>query len=182
MGGFISKLSALLNIELNKDARILLLGLDAAGKTTMLYKLKLGEVVSTIPTIGFNCEQLKYKNLEMTIWDVGGQTKIRRLWRHYYQNTDVLIFVVDSADRSRLEEACEELHHVLGDDLMRDVSLLVFANKCDLPTSMSASEIVSGLQLSKLRNQWFVQASNALSGDGVYEGLEWVIRRLQARA
>ena len=66
-------------------------GLDAAGKTTILYKLKLGEVVTTIPTIGFNVETVEYKNISFTVWDVGGQDKIRPLWRHYFQNTQVSI-------------------------------------------------------------------------------------------
>lgn len=70
-----------------RDMRILMLGLDAAGKTTILYKLKLGEVVSSVPTIGFNVETLEFKNIKFTVWDVGGQDKIRLLWKHYYQNT-----------------------------------------------------------------------------------------------
>ena len=88
-----------------KDVRILMVGLDAAGKTTILYKLKLGEIVTTIPTIGFNVETVEYKNISFTVWDVGGQDKIRPLWRHYYQNTQGLIFVVDSSDRDRVDEA-----------------------------------------------------------------------------
>ena len=76
-------------------------GLDAAGKTTILYKLKLGEIVTTIPTIGFNVETVEYKNIQFTVWDVGGQDKIRPLWRHYFSNTQGLIFVVDSNDRDR---------------------------------------------------------------------------------
>jgi len=83
-----------------KEMRILMVGLDAAGKTTILYKLKLGEIVTTIPTIGFNVETVEYKNISFTVWDVGGQDKIRPLWRHYFQNTQGLIFVVDSNDRS----------------------------------------------------------------------------------
>ena len=67
-----------------KKANILMLGLDSAGKTTILYKLKLDTLVTTIPTIGFNVESVKFKSLNMTIWDVGGQEKIRPLWRHYY--------------------------------------------------------------------------------------------------
>ena len=82
-----------------QEMRILMVGLDAAGKTTILYKLKLGEAVTTIPTIGFNVETVEYKNISFTVWDVGGQDKIRPLWRHYYQNTQGLIFVVDSNDR-----------------------------------------------------------------------------------
>lgn len=85
-----------------KQMRILMVGLDAAGKTTILYKLKLGEIVTTIPTIGFNVETVEYKNICFTVWDVGGQDKIRPLWRHYFQNTQGLIFVVDSNDRERI--------------------------------------------------------------------------------
>jgi len=88
-----------------KDVRILMVGLDAAGKTTILYKLKLGEIVTTIPTIGFNVETVEYKNISFTVWDVGGQDKIRPLWRHYYQNTQGVIFVDDSNDRDRVGEA-----------------------------------------------------------------------------
>jgi len=91
------------------EMRILMVGLDAAGKTTILYKLKLGEVVTTIPTIGFNVETVEYKNLSFTVWDVGGQDKIRPLWRHYYQGTNGLIYVVDSNDRDRSEDARLEL-------------------------------------------------------------------------
>ncbi|XP_023611095.1 ADP-ribosylation factor 5 isoform X2 [Myotis lucifugus] len=92
-----------------KQMRILMVGLDAAGKTTILYKLKLGEIVTTIPTIGFNVETVEYKNICFTVWDVGGQDKIRPLWRHYFQNTQGLIFVVDSNDRERVQESADEL-------------------------------------------------------------------------
>ncbi|CAG03028.1 unnamed protein product [Tetraodon nigroviridis] len=112
-----------------KEMRILMVGLDAAGKTTILYKLKLGEIVTTIPTIGFNVETVEYKNISFTVWDVGGQDKIRPLWRHYFQNTQGLIFVVDSNDRERVNEAREELARMLAEDELRDAVLLVFANK-----------------------------------------------------
>jgi ADP-ribosylation factor family len=102
MGMFFTKLFDRLTAK--KESRILMVGLDAAGKTTILYKLKLGEVVTTIPTIGFNVETVEYKNISFTVWDVGGQDKIRPLWRHYYQNTQGIIFVVDSNDRDRVAE------------------------------------------------------------------------------
>merc|ERR1711959_453887 len=92
-----------------KEMRILMLGLDAAGKTTILYKLKLGEVVASVPTIGFNMESVEYKKTKLSVWDIGGQHKIRALWRHYYENTDALIYVVDSSDTERIELAKEEL-------------------------------------------------------------------------
>ncbi|CAD7005049.1 unnamed protein product [Ceratitis capitata] len=97
-----------------KQMRILMVGLDAAGKTTILYKLKLGEIVTTIPTIGFNVETVEYKNICFTVWDVGGQDKIRPLWRHYFQNTQGLIFVVDSNDRDRINEAEKELQNMVS--------------------------------------------------------------------
>merc|ERR1712150_301448 len=111
-----------------QEMRILMVGLDAAGKTTVLYKLKLGEVVTTIPTIGFNVETVEYRNLSFTVWDVGGQDKIRKLWRYYYQGTQGVIFVIDSSDRDRIEDARQELTKILSDEEMRDATLLVFAN------------------------------------------------------
>merc|ERR1712137_1419659 len=122
-----------------KPMRILMVGLDAAGKTTTLYKLKLGEIVTTIPTIGFNVETVEYKNIAFTVWDVGGQGKIRPLWRHYYQNTTGVIYVVDSNDRERIGEAREELTKILADDELRQAVLLIFANKQDLPNAMTAA-------------------------------------------
>ncbi|MFS7979993.1 ADP-ribosylation factor 1 [Helianthus anomalus] len=130
--------------------RILMVGLDAAGKTTILYKLKLGEIVTTIPTIGFNVETVEYKNISFTVWDVGGQDKIRPLWRQYFQNTQGLIFVVDSNDRDRVVEARDELHRMLNEDELRDAVLLVFANKQDLPNAMNAAEITGKLGLHSL--------------------------------
>ncbi|ACO68927.1 predicted protein [Micromonas commoda] len=150
-------------------------GLDAAGKTTILYKLKLGEIVTTIPTIGFNVETVEYKNISFTVWDVGGQDKIRPLWRHYFQNTQGLIFVVDSNDRDRVSEARDELHRMLNEDELRDAVLLVFANKQDLPNAMTAAEITDKLGLHSIRQRhWFIQSTCATSGEGLYEGLDWL--------
>ncbi|KIM68878.1 hypothetical protein SCLCIDRAFT_1209088 [Scleroderma citrinum Foug A] len=166
----------------NKEMRILMVGLDAAGKTTILYKLKLGEIVTTIPTIGFNVETVEYKNISFTVWDVGGQDKIRPLWRHYFQNTQGIIFVVDSNDRERVSEAREELQRMLNEDELRDALLLVFANKQDLPNAMNAAEITDKLGLQALRQRtWYIQAACATSGDGLYEGLEWLATNIQRR-
>eukprot|EP00929_Paragymnodinium_shiwhaense_P076549 TRINITY_DN3937_c0_g1_i7.p2 TRINITY_DN3937_c0_g1~~TRINITY_DN3937_c0_g1_i7.p2 ORF type:complete len:182 (-),score=52.11 TRINITY_DN3937_c0_g1_i7:60-605(-) len=166
----------------SREMRILMVGLDAAGKTTILYKLKLGEVVTTIPTIGFNVETVEYKNISFTVWDVGGQDKIRPLWRHYYQGTQGLIFVVDSNDRDRVEDAREELNKMLNEDEMRDAVLLVFANKQDLPQAMPAAEVTEKLGLANMRNrQWFIQSACATTGDGLYEGLDWLSRTLSSK-
>lgn len=158
-----------------QDVRILMVGLDAAGKTTILYKLKLGEIVTTIPTIGFNVETVEYKNIKFTVWDVGGQDKLRPLWRHYFQNTNGLIFVVDSNDRERVQQARDELHKMLLEDELRDAVLLVFANKQDLPKAMSTAEVTDKLGLRALRQRlWYIQGTCATSGDGLFEGLDWL--------
>ena len=165
-----------------KEMRILMVGLDAAGKTTILYKLKLGEVVTTIPTIGFNVETVDYKNISFTVWDVGGQDKIRLLWRHYYQNTQGLIFVVDSNDRERIDDAREELHRMLSEDDLKDAVLLVFANKQDLPGAMTTPDVTDKLGLHTLRGRtWYIQATCATSGDGLYEGLDWLSRNVTGK-
>ncbi|KAA8495757.1 ADP-ribosylation factor 1 [Porphyridium purpureum] len=162
-----------------KDMRILMVGLDAAGKTTILYKLKLGEIVTTIPTIGFNVETVEYKNISFTVWDVGGQDKIRPLWRHYFQNTQGIIFVVDSNDRDRFVEAREELHKMLGEEELRNAVLLVFANKQDLPNAASTAELANALQLPNLRQRsWYIQACCATNGEGLFEGLDWLSEEL----
>lgn len=156
-----------------KDSRVILLGLDAAGKTTILYQLSLGEKIVTLPTVGFNVETVTYKNIDFTVWDVGGQDKIRGLWKHYYLGTDALIWCVDSSDRERLDMARDELHRVLSEDLLRDVKVLVFANKMDLPNAFGPSEIAEGLQLRKLQQRdWYVQQCCGTNGDGLYEGLD----------
>lgn len=164
-----------------KERRIVMVGLDAAGKTTILYKLKLGENVTTIPTIGFNVERIDYKNISFTIWDIGGQDRIRPLWRHYYQDTHAIIFVVDSADVDRVDEARDELHKILGEDQLREAVLLVLANKQDLPNALSAAELTDKLLLHQLRpsyRPWYVQACCATTGDGLCEGLEWLSKTL----
>jgi len=159
-----------------KQKRIVVLGLDAAGKTTILYKLNLNETVTTIPTIGFNVEAVKYKNINFTCWDIGGQKKIRALWHHYYHDTDAVIFVVDSNDRDRIDEAAEELHSVMTHDLLRNAVLLVYANKQDLPNSLTLATIAEKMHLhSKYRSvPWHIQATTAISGEGLYEGLDWL--------
>ncbi|XP_033846239.1 ADP-ribosylation factor 4 [Periophthalmus magnuspinnatus] len=165
-----------------KQMRILMVGLDAAGKTTILYKLKLGEIVTTIPTIGFNVETVEYKNICFTVWDVGGQDKIRPLWRHYFQNTQGLIFVVDSNDRERIAEAEEELTKMIQEDELKDAAILVFANKQDLPNAMGVSELTDKLRLHSRRDKtWHIQATCATEGTGLYEGLDWLSSELEKR-
>mmetsp|Transcript_1483 Transcript_1483/g.2221 ORF Transcript_1483/g.2221 Transcript_1483/m.2221 type:complete len:182 (-) Transcript_1483:137-682(-) len=160
-------------------AKVLMVGLDAAGKTTIAYKLKLGEVVTTIPTVGFNVEQVQYKNFSLTLWDIGGQDKIRKLWRYYYSGVNGLVFVVDSSDRDRIDLAREELQKMLEEEQLRNAAVLVYANKQDLPHAFTAAEVAEKLHLPTNRHHaWYIQSTCAVSGDGLYEGLDWLTRRL----
>eukprot|EP00744_Colponema_vietnamica_P017005 GILI01023875.1.p1 GENE.GILI01023875.1~~GILI01023875.1.p1 ORF type:complete len:195 (+),score=34.46 GILI01023875.1:56-586(+) len=170
MGLAISK--ALSRLFSTEEKRILMVGLDAAGKTTVLYNLKLGEVVTTIPTIGFNVETLEYKNISFNVWDVGGQDKIRRLWKRYYENSHAIIFVVDSNDLARVDEARAELSSMMASDELRNAALLVYANKQDLGGAMSTAELSEALALRELRQKWFIQGCCAVNGQGLAEGLD----------
>ncbi|TGZ81660.1 ARF/SAR superfamily [Ascodesmis nigricans] len=181
MGASVSKMMA--KMFGSKEMRLLMLGLDAAGKTTILYKLKLNQGVTTIPTVGFNVETVTYKNVKFNVWDVGGQDKIRPLWRHYFSGTQGLIFVIDSNDRDRIEEARQELHRIMQDREMKDTLLLVFANKQDLPGAMSPTEVTDKLQLSKLKDRvWYVVPSCATTGEGLFEGLGWLSSNVKSPA
>ena len=165
-----------------REARILVLGLDNAGKTTILYRLQVGTVVSTIPTIGFNVETLTYKNIKFQVWDLGGQTSIRPYWRCYYQNTNAVIYVVDSADPERMGISKQELVAMLEEEELKDAALMVFANKQDLPHAIAADQIADKLGLAGLKNrQWAIFKTSALKGEGLWEGMEWLSNTLKAR-
>ncbi|XP_073220785.1 uncharacterized protein [Cicer arietinum] len=168
----------------NPEIRVVMPGLDNAGKTTILYKLQLGKVLSTIPTVGFNVEKVQYKNVDFTVWDVGGQGrhKLRPLWKHYFNNTDGLIYVVDSLDRERIDQAKQEFQEIINEPSMLDNVILVFANKQDLRGAMTPKEVCEGLGLFDLRNRkWHIQGTCALKGDGLFEGLDWLASTLKER-
>ncbi|PPD85106.1 hypothetical protein GOBAR_DD17957 [Gossypium barbadense] len=157
----------------NKEARILVLGLDNAGKTTILYRLQMGEVVSTIPTIGFNVETVQYNNIKFQVWDLG-QTSIRPYWRCYFPNTQAIIYVVDSSDTDRLVIAKEEFHAILEEEELRGAVVLIFANKQDLPGALDAAAVTEALELHKLKSrQWAIFKTSAIKGEGLFEGLDW---------
>jgi len=165
-----------------KELRILMLGLDSAGKTTILYNIKTNDEINTLPTVGFNVETIKYKNILLNLWDVGGQDKIRPLWRHYYTGSQGLIFVLDCADRDRIDEARLELARILENKEMAGAPLLVFANKQDQKYAVKATEVPSLLGLDKMVNRaWFVQPSCAKERKGLDPGLNWLIQNTASK-
>eukprot|EP01113_Clastostelium_recurvatum_P048140 TRINITY_DN86_c0_g1_i1.p1 TRINITY_DN86_c0_g1~~TRINITY_DN86_c0_g1_i1.p1 ORF type:complete len:188 (-),score=46.96 TRINITY_DN86_c0_g1_i1:260-823(-) len=165
-----------------RECRIVMLGLDAAGKTTTLYRLRLGDVVTTIPTIGFNVESIDLNNgLSFTVWDIGGQDRIRPLWRHYYHNTQGIVFLVDSSDHDRVDEAREEIHKLLAEYELNRVPLLVYANKQDLPGAIPVSKLMDRLELTGVKDRhWHIAGCSAVTGDGLYEGMDWLSKTIKA--
>ncbi|CAL9098429.1 unnamed protein product [Musa textilis] len=164
----------------NREARILVLGLDNAGKTTILYRLQMGEVVSTIPTIGFNVETVQYNNVKFQVWDLG--TLIRQpYWRCYFPNTQAVIYVVDSSDTDRLVTAKDEFHAILEEEELKGAVVLVFANKQDLPGALDDAAITEALELHKIKSrQWAIFKTSAIKGEGLFEGLDWLSNTLKS--
>ena len=161
-----------------EEKRILILGLDAAGKTTILYQLNLGEAPHTIPTVGFNVESFEYKNINFSAFDIGGQKKIRALWNYYYDSCDALIYVIDSSDTERIQEANEELSSVINDDRLRNIPVLVYANKQDLPQAMTPGTIYEKMKETLRNRNFLVQGCTATTGKGLYDGLDWLSKAL----
>ncbi|KAI0663116.1 ADP-ribosylation factor family-domain-containing protein [Cubamyces menziesii] len=157
----VSTLSSLVRWSKDQDVRILMLGLDAAGKTTILYRLQIGEVVPTIPTIGFNVETVQYKNIKFQVWDLGGQSSIRPYWRCYFPNTSAIIYVIDASDTDRLDTSRSELLTMLSEEELAGEKL--------------------GLAGGEKERQWSVRGSCATKGEGLEEGLDWLVNAIQKK-
>ena len=152
-----------------------MVGLDAAGRTTILNKLKKGETVKSIPEIGFGSKTLKCEGFNFIAWHVGFANDNRVLWKQYYQNTDGLIFVVDSHDRDRIEDAGEELKKMLAEEDLKECIVLVMANKQDINGALSPGEVTEKLGMGALKGRtWLVQGTSATSGQGIKEGFDWM--------
>jgi ADP-ribosylation factor protein 1 len=165
-----------------EPSRIILIGLDAAGKTTFLYQARQmhssifpSNIETTIPTIGFNVETLTSRNVDVKCWDIGGCDKIRPLWRHYTMDASALVLFVDSNDKERLPDAKNELDTFMNDETLRGVPLLVVANKQDLPYALSPQEVAQRLELPSIGDRdWNIMAANVSSGEGVREIIAWI--------
>ncbi|XP_078419905.1 ADP-ribosylation factor-like protein 14 [Cetorhinus maximus] len=162
-----------------KQARILMLGLDSAGKSTLLYKLKFSNSeFLTASTVGFNVEMLECnKSVALTVWDVGGQYKMRQLWPYYFQDTDGLVFVVDSADKERMEDSRKEFERMLKHECLKGIPVVLIANKQDLTDAMSAEEITKRFHMKRCcpDRDWYVQPCCAKTGEGLTAATKIII-------
>lgn len=166
-----------------KEARILVLGLDNAGKTTILKKLSEEDITHIMPTQGFNIKSLMVEGFRLNVWDIGGQKTIRPYWSNYFENTDALIYVIDSSDRRRLEESGTELNELLAEDKLAAIPVLVFANKQDLLQALPADDIAQSLGLQNIKDRpWNLQACSAKTADGLQEGMEWLVGVVQSKS
>ncbi|XP_029013834.1 putative ADP-ribosylation factor-like protein 5C isoform X1 [Betta splendens] len=163
------------------DHKVIIVGLDNAGKTTILYQFLTKEAVHTSPTIGSNVEEIKVRNSSFLVWDIGGQESLRANWHTYYTNTEFVILVVDSTDRERLTISKDELHRLLTHEDLRNAAILIMANKQDVKGSMTAAEISQCLTLDSITtHSWHVQACCALTGEGLPASLDWMRSRVVA--
>jgi ADP-ribosylation factor-like protein 2 len=166
-----------------KEMRILMVGLDNAGKTTVVKRINGEDTSQVHPTLGFNISTLSYGQYRLNIWDVGGQKSLRPYWRNYYEQTDGMVWVVDSADRRRLEDCRNELKNVLKEEKLFGASLLVFANKQDTPGALDVDQIAQVLELEDMdrSRRWHIVACSATSGFGVKEGFDWLVEEIGSR-
>ena len=170
------------NMNNMKEFRVIILGLDNSGKTTLLYQLKMGEVVNCIPTLGFNVETIEIYNKKLTIWDIGGQERIRTLWKHYYDNTQGIIFVVDSSNKESLATAREELKAIFNHENLKKIPLLIFSNKKDKEGSLMDGEVSELLATKDIKDRAFcIKPSNALNGDSLKDGIKWLCEELDKK-
>mmetsp|Transcript_86140 Transcript_86140/g.240898 ORF Transcript_86140/g.240898 Transcript_86140/m.240898 type:complete len:186 (+) Transcript_86140:97-654(+) len=168
--------------EGDSEARILMLGLDNAGKTTILKTLSSEDISTIMPTQGFNIKSLVHGSFKLNVWDIGGQQSIRPYWSNYFKASDALVYVVDSSDSRRFDESTKELKELLGDEKLQGVPLLVFANKQDILQAVSAAEITEKLGLNDISDRtWSIQACSAKSGEGLQEGMEWIVEENQKK-
>lgn len=182
MGIILAKITCLFESLRNDPARILLLGLDSAGKTTILYRMHLNQTLPTLPTIGFNVETLEpIEGLRLHVWDIGGQDKLRGIWKFYIKNCEGLFYVVDSSDRERIELARTELYNLLDFEDMKRIPVIIIANKQDLDSSMSLIEIEKHMRLAEIKNSYHVYGTSAITGEGLIKAFTHMTEMIKER-
>ena len=179
MGNFFANLFN----KTTQPAKIVMIGLNNAGKTTILYKMNLGEVIQTAPTTSFNTEIVEHNNTKFQVWDLAGQKGIRPFWNSYYSGTNAIIFVIDSSDRERLEIASEEFQLLLLEEELRLSPIVVLANKQDIEGSMTPEEISDILKLGEIQGRdWSIFKTSALKGEGLEDAFTWLAKCLESKS
>lgn len=162
--------------------RILVLGLDNAGKTTIIKRLNGEDIDSVAPTLGFKITTFSYPPYTLNIWDVGGQRSLRSYWKNYFEATDGLVWVVDCADREKLETCTRELHDLLKEERLSGASLLILANKQDLAGALTSDQLKEALQLEKIKtHNWASYPVSAVRGDSMITPFEWIVKDIGSR-
>lgn len=169
------------------EFHVLILGIDKAGKTNVLEKLKAlmtdlpgMEPSQIMATVGLNVGKMEAFGSSLVFWDLGGQVGLRGIWDKYFNETHAVIFVVDAADPERLDEAKTALDKVLGSRELVGAPLLVFANKQDVAGAAGLQEIAAALGLGKVDSRpVIVQPASAYSGAGLHDGLKWLIEAVK---
>ena len=181
MGGQLSAWFSWIYEPLFKDKSILILGLDNAGKTVVLYCLKLNEALDyTIPTIGFNAEEIELKGLKIRALDLGGQCQFREMWEHYFEDASGVVFVVDSCDRNRFSTSSQELLRCMTHPVLKDKPFLILANKQDLPNAASKQDIIREFNLESMSDThtWHVVECCAKQNERIHIGVQWIVNYL----
>ena len=177
MGFIFSKILDFFSRSRNKF-KIIILGIQNAGKTTILYRLSIGQLVKTTPTIGSNVEEISYNNIKLQAWDLGGQESSRSFWEVYFTNTDAIIYVVDSSDEI-FDESKKQFYKLLKNDNLKNAVILIYANKQDLPGAKSVGEIIQIYGLDNIKNHiWHIQPCSGQTGEGLITGMKWLSDQL----
>ena len=181
MGFILSKIIEFFTKSKN-NFKIIILGMQNAGKTTILYRLSLGQLVKTTPTIGSNVEELSYNNVKFQAWDLGGQESTRSVWDVYYMNTDAIVYVIDSQNDEYFEESKAQFYKLLSHPNLKSATVLIFANKQDLPGAKSVDKLIQDYEFHKIKSHiWHIQSCSALKGEGLITGIKWLSEQLVFR-
>ncbi|XP_050296752.1 ADP-ribosylation factor-like protein 6 [Anthonomus grandis grandis] len=181
--GLFQKLAHFLGVR-KKEVNVLVVGLNNSGKTTVVnsFKNEENQTNEIVPTVGFSVERFQNQSLLFTAFDMSGHGRYRDLWEHYYKDCHGIIFVIDSSDRLRLVVVKEELDLLLQhpDICQKRAPILFFANKMDCKDSLSSVKIAAALGLDKIMDKpWHIAASNAITGEGLQEGVEWLTQQIR---
>ena len=177
MGFIFSKILDFFSRSRN-NFKIIILGIQNAGKTTILYRLSIGQLVKTTPTIGSNVEEISYNNVKLQAWDLGGQESTRSVWNVYFVNTDAIIYVIDTHDET-YDDSKTQFYKLLQNDALKNAVILIYANKQDLPGAKNVAEIIRIYELDTIKDHiWHIQPCSAQTGEGLITGMKWLSDQL----